>query len=159
MKIRFTLALGLAFAGALTTTTLADGHGNKAAMAAVQARQATMDLYAFNLGILGAMAKGAVDYDADAAKAAATNLAALSSMNQMAMWPPGSDTDAMGDATRALPAIWAADSKVFEAGMAMATATGALAEVAGDGLDALRGGIGAVGKSCGGCHDTYRQPK
>ena len=159
MKIRFTLALGLVLAGALSSTTLADGHENKAAKAAVKARQATMDLYVFNLGILGAMAKGAVDYDADAAKAAAGNLAVLSSMNQMAIWPPGSDTDTLGDVTRALPAIWAADSRAFEAGMALATSAAALSNVAGDGLDALRGGIGAVGKSCGGCHDTYRQPK
>ena len=159
MKTGITLVTGLALAGSLATAAFSDGHADKATMAAVKARQAAMQLYAYNLGILGAMAKGAVDYDAGAASAAAGNLAALTSMNQMAMWPPGSDNGALGDATAALPAIWAEGSKIGEAGMAMATSAAALSEAAGGGLDSLRGAIGAVGKSCGGCHDTYRQPK
>ncbi|MEX0285966.1 MAG: cytochrome c [Paracoccaceae bacterium] len=159
MKTALSLFTGLTLATVVATSALADGHANKALMGAVKARKATMQLYAFNIGILGAMAKGDVEYNADAASAAATNLATLSSMNQMALWPPGSDNGALGDATGALPAIWADGSKVGEAGMAMATASASLAAVAGDGLDALRGGIGAVGKSCGGCHDTYRQPQ
>ncbi len=159
MKTGITLATGLAFAATLGTAALSDGHADKAALAAVKARQATMQLYAFNLGILGGMAKGAIEYNADAASAAATNLASLSSMNQMAMWPPGTDNGALGDATAALPAIWNDGGKVMEAGMSLATASAAMAEAAGGGLDGLRGAIGAVGKSCGGCHDTYRKPK
>lgn len=159
MKFGITLAAGLALAGTLATTALSDGHADKATMAAIKARQASMQLYAFNIGILGAMAKGAVEYDADAASAAAANLAALTSMNQMAMWPPGSDNATLGDATAALPAIWQEGSKIGEASMAMATASAAMAEAAGGGLDSLRGAIGAVGKGCGGCHDAYRQPK
>lgn len=159
MKKGLTILAGVAVAGAVATSALAGSHANKAAAASIKARQAQMQLYAFNLGILGAMAKGAVDYNADAASAAAANLAALANSNQMAYWPAGTDNFDMGDATRALPAIWAEGSKVGERGMALASAAAALAGVAGDGLDALRGGIGAVGKSCGGCHDDYRQPK
>ena len=42
-----------------------------------------MQLYAFNISHLGAMAKGEVDYDAAAASAAANNLAALAALNGM----------------------------------------------------------------------------
>lgn len=159
MKKGISLIAGLAVAGSLATVAVGDSHADKAAMAAVKARQATMDLYAYNLGILGAMAKGAVDYNADAASAAAGNLAAIASTNQMSMWPQGSDTESLGDATRALPAIWQEGSKIGEASMALKTASAALADAAGGGLDSLRGAIGDVGKSCGGCHDNYRQPK
>ncbi|MEP3428833.1 MAG: cytochrome c, partial [Roseibium sp.] len=38
---------------------------------AIKVRKALMSLYAWNLGQLGAMAKGEVDYDAEAAKTAA----------------------------------------------------------------------------------------
>ncbi len=40
------------------TATMADGHLEKA----VKARQAVMQLYAYNLGQLGAMAKGEAEY-------------------------------------------------------------------------------------------------
>lgn len=156
MKWALTTAAGIAVAGVMATSALSDGHADKAAMAAVKARQASMQVYAFNIGILGAMAKGAVEYDAAAASAAAGNLALLGQMNNMAMWIPGTDNETLGDATAALPAIWQEGSKIGEAGMAFATSTAALAEVAGNGLDALRGGIGPVGQSCGGCHDGYR---
>lgn len=156
MKSLATMAAGVLTASILATSALSGGHADKGAMAAVKARQAAMQVYAFNIGILGKMAKGEVDYNADAASAAAGNLALLGQMNNMAMWVPGTDNETLGDTTEALPAIWQEGSKIGEAAMAFSTSTAALAEVAGDGLDALRGGIGAVGKSCGGCHDTYR---
>lgn len=159
MKLGLSLIAGLALAGTLGTVAISDGHGDKAAMAAAKARQAQMQLYSFNLGILGAMAKGTVEYNADAASAAAGNLASLSSLNQMAMWVPGSDSDTLGDASRALPAVWAEGSKAQAIGMEMASASAAMAEVAGTGLDGVRGAIGAVGKTCGACHDDYRKPK
>lgn len=152
---------GLLIAGVVGTTAISDAnHDAKALGAAVKARQAQMTLYAFNIGQLGSMAKGDVEYDAEAATAAAANLAALSQLDQSKLWPMGSDNEALGkDKTEALPAIWAADSKVGEKGMAMATAAVAMEQAAGGGLDALRGAIGALGKSCGGCHETYRQAK
>src|SRR5690606_8364043 len=98
----------LLMATALATTAIGDGNIEKA----VDARQAHMDLYAFNLGLLGGMAKTQIDYDAQAASAAAANLAALSKLDQSRYWPKGSDNEALGDETDALPAIWAADSDI-----------------------------------------------
>ena len=101
--IRTTIA-ALGLCAAITAPALADGHANKAIENAIKARQAQMQLYAFNLGQLGAMAKGDMEYNAEAAGAAASNLAALTKLNQMALWPQGSDSDSV-EASRALPAI------------------------------------------------------
>lgn len=159
MKYGLTLVTGLLVAGVVGTTAIGDGHANKATMAAVQARQSQMTLYAFNIELLGEMAKGAVEYDAAAASAAASNLTTLIKLDQSRYWPPGSDNQTLGDeATEALPKIWEADSKVGESAKAMAEAAANMEQAAGGGLDALRGAIGPLGKACTNCHETYRKP-
>ncbi len=156
MKSVLFSALGAVALGAVSTSVLADGHLEKA----IEARQGFMKVVAFNLGPLGAMAKGEMDYDAETAATYAKNLEVLAKMNTGAMWPAGSDNAALGeDKTRALPAAWEADSKVMDKHGAWTEASTQLAAVAGDGLDALKGAIGDVGKSCGGCHDDYRAEK
>ncbi|MCB1310370.1 MAG: cytochrome c [Sedimentitalea sp.] len=158
MKTGITLIGGLLAAGVIATTAISQNDADPAIMAAVKARQAHMQLNAFNIGVLGAMAKGEIPYDAEVASAAAGNLAALSQMNEARYWPPGSDNVTLGDeATEALPVIWEDGGKVMEKAMAMAEAAAGLNEVAGGGLDALRAGMGPVGKACGGCHETYRK--
>jgi cytochrome c556 len=133
---------------------IAGGHGGNPA---VKARKAHMQLYAHNLGILGGMAKGEVEYDADAASAAANNLATLSSMSQRSYWAPGTSTAELGEETRALPAIWEEGSKAAEIGGQLAEAAAALAAVAGDGQAALGPAMGGVGQACGACHKAYQQ--
>lgn len=123
---------------------------------AVKARQSLMQLYAHYLGQLGAMAKGQVDYDAEKASNAANSLSALMGVSQQAMWAPGTDRDALGNQTGALPAMWTTFPAVLDKSKAAADASANMAAVAGNGLDAVRGAIGAVGKSCGGCHELYR---
>ena len=158
MKYGLTLVAGLLTAGVLGTSAISESHVDKATMAAVKARQAQMSLYAFNISLLGGMAKGEVEYDAAAASAAAGNLAALSKLDQSRLWPQGSDNEALGDdVTEALPAIWAADSKIMDSAMTMTEAAVAMESAAGEGLDALRGAMGPLGKSCGSCHETYRK--
>ncbi|SDC14300.1 c-type cytochrome [Ruegeria marina] len=121
----------------------------------IKARQAQMTLNAFNLGILGAMAKGEMEYDAEAAGLAASNLAASSSIWMPTAWPEGSD-NASTEGTRALPAIWAGDSDIGAKAQALSEAVAALQTAAGTDLEALRGAIGPVGAACGGCHKAYR---
>ena len=150
-----TVILAAATLGFVAAPVLAD----KAAEKAIKARKAQMVLYAYNISTLGAMAKGKMAYDAKAAQAAANNLAALSNLAAGSMWPPGSDSTALPDQTRAKKEIWTTFPKVVEASKAMAKASATMAAEAGKGLDALRGAIGALGASCGGCHKPFREPK
>lgn len=125
----------------------------------IKARQAVMQLYAFNLGILGAMAKGEADYNAEQASAAAANLESLVNQNNGAMWPQGSDAEANPGKTRAKIENWTSYPKAAEFGMALKEAAAKMSAEAGNGLGALRASIGPVGKSCGGCHEGFRVPK
>lgn len=137
----------------VSTAAIGASHADK--NPAVAARQAVMSLYSYHLGTLGAMAKGEMEYDAEAASVAASNLAALASLNQMTMWPEGTDNGSI-EGTRALPAIWEEGSDIGAKAGDLTEATAALAETAGDGLDAVRAGMGPVGQACGACHKAYR---
>ncbi|MDQ2088773.1 c-type cytochrome [Marimonas arenosa] len=159
MKKTVTALAALFLAGTVTSPAIAESHMDPAVEAAIKARKAQMQLYAFNIGLLGGMAKDAIPYDADAASKAAANLAALSKLDQSRLWPQGSDNSALGEATAALPAIWAEGSDIMAKGMAFVEASAAMEQAAGGGLDSLKAAIGPLGASCGGCHKAYRQPK
>ncbi|RVV99854.1 cytochrome c [Mesobaculum littorinae] len=148
-----------AVTAAVTTSALIGTAGPAMAQddlpPAVAARQHHMDLYGFNLALLGGMAKGEIDYDADAATGAAGNIAALAMLDQSGYWPEGTSSDDI-EGTRALPAIWE-NMDDFQSHIdALAEAATALEETAGDGVEAVRAGMGGIGKSCGGCHEDYR---
>lgn len=156
MKLRITASILLAALVATSSIAQDKGpHDN-----AIKGRQALMQVYSFNLGILGAMAKEKAPYDADAAKAAANNLLMAMSMDQSAMWPEGSDNESAGNIkNRALAAIWTTYPKVAEAGKASFAAAEQLNAAAGNGLAELKGAMGGVGKGCKGCHDDFRAKK
>ena len=137
-------------------TAFAGGHSGNPA---VKARKAHMQLYQHNIGTLGGMARGNTEYNADAATAAARNLATLATLDQSGYWPPGTDSDTLGDETAALPAIWEKFPAILENAQALASSSAALAETAGNGLEALQAGIGPVGGACGACHKAYQKPR
>lgn len=126
---------------------------------AIKARQALMQIYGFNNGILGAMAKGKMPYDAEMASDAAANLLSAVSMRQGALWPQGSDSKSKGRKNRASAKIWTTYPKIAEAGKAMNEAATKMNDVAGNGLDALKGAMGDVGQACKGCHTDFRTKK
>ncbi len=140
-------------------TAIAESHiSDKALAGALKARQSHMQLYAFNLGTLGAMAKGDAEYDSGVAQNAADNLVAMTKISQQGYWLPGTDSDAMEN-SRALPAIWGADSKAQKHHMGLMDASAALQAVAGSDLAGLQGAMKAVGDACSACHEDYRKPK
>lgn len=143
-------ALGLLVAG-LAAPAFADAIED-----AIKARQGYFDIAALNFGPLVGMAKGQVDYDAEAAQMYADNLSALASMHVAPLFPAGSDNVAAKGKTRALPKIWEDGDGFAEKVEAFTVAAGKISEAAGGGLDGLRPAVGALGESCGGCHDTYR---
>lgn len=134
----------------------ADGPHDKA----IEARQAMFKTYGFNVGVLGAMAKGKMEYNATLASEAAANLEAAANFGQSMYWPAGSDSETAGNAkNRALAKIWEDFEGVNEKSQALKDAAANMSLEAGNGLDALRGAMGDVGKSCKGCHDAYRAEK
>lgn len=127
----------------------------------IKARQSFMQIYAYNLGLLGAMAKGQSDYNAQIASGAANNLLAAAQMDNSTMWPKGSDAGVEGldGKTRAKVDIWTTYPKIGEKGKALMDALTVMAADAGNGLDAVKANMGKVGKGCKGCHEDFRVPK
>lgn len=151
----------------LTTTVLAAGiaagtafaGGHAGAPPEIAARNGLMANYSFNLSILGAMAKGETEYNAEVAALAAANLAAVSGTDQTLLWTAGTDNSQMAGMTRATPKIWEDAAGFQKATDDMAMAAAAMADAAGTDLASLQGAMGAVGGACGACHKAYRGPK
>ncbi|WP_339891178.1 cytochrome c [Neptuniibacter pectenicola] len=124
----------------------------------IEGRQGYFQMVKFNMGVLGAMAKGERDYDAKLAQAIADNLKNAALMDNALMWPKGSDMDAEGlsGKTKAKAAIWQEGSDIGEKQENWVAAVNTMAENAGQGVDALRGAIGPLGKSCKACHKEYK---
>ncbi|MCI4663123.1 MAG: cytochrome c [Neomegalonema sp.] len=154
MKLTFSRAVAaLGVAAAVSVSSFAAAEDlNKA----VKARRGYYQVISFNAGILFGMAKGQVAYDAELAKKAAGNLKAAGSIHADLMFPAGTDNGALKGQTRALPKIWSDAAGFAAKAAAFKTAADAVEAKSGDGLDALRSTLGALGGSCKGCHSSYR---
>lgn len=146
MKILSVIA---AAAVTLGTTAFADGHSEDPA---VTARQAHMQLYAHNIGILGGMAQGKADYDADLAQVAADNLAAVAALDERTYWIEGT-----AEGTKALPAIWENMDDFMAKQQMMVDASAAMTLVAGTDLAGLQDAMRDLGGACSVCHREYRK--
>ena len=122
----------------------------------IKARQGLMEYRALQLGVLGGMAKGEVDYNAEAAQKAADNLLAMSTVDESMLWPSGSD-NAANPASGALAKIWEDGSDVGDRHKALVDAATAMQAAAGKDLDSLKLAMGPVGEACGGCHKAFRK--
>ena len=122
---------------------------------AIEQRQGQFKLYVHNFGVMGGMAQGRMEYDADMAQTAADNLFHLTRHDQSRLWPEGTDSMSV-DGTRASPAIWDDLDDFVTKFAALQDAAEGLQAVAGDGLDAMRAGFGPVGQACQACHESYR---
>lgn len=125
----------------------------------IKARQGEMQLRAFNAGALFGMAKGKIPYDAELASTSANNLLTQLDLKMGRSWAKGTDNVNYEGKTTALPKIWETYPEIAEKGKAYAKAVKELAPVAGNGLDALKGKISALGDGCKGCHDEFREKK
>lgn len=120
---------------------------------AIKYRQAAMTMMNTHVGRLFGMANAKIPFDA---KVAAENadIAAAVSKWQFAGFVEGSD---VGE-TRALPKIWSEMDKFKAAAMKSNEDIAKLDAAAKTGsLDAIKTAVGAVGRSCKACHDTYRK--
>jgi cytochrome c556 len=153
----FTLAavLSTTCAGGIA---LADGHAEKAMAAAIEARKHQMQLNGYSMGILGAMAKGDVAFDAATATAAASNLAATAKLDRSILWLDGTIQGEVPN-TRAKAEIWSDAAGFEKSATDLETAADALVAAAGTDLAALQEAMKAAGASCGACHEKYRGPR
>jgi cytochrome c556 len=147
--------ISLIFIGlTLATPGFAAKDPNKGA---IEARQGEMELRSFFAGPLFAMAKGKIPYDAVKAQMLADNLVKLMDIDISSSWVKGTDNTAYPDDTTALPEIWTTYPEISKYGEKYTTAVNELAAVAGNGEKALKSKVGALGKSCKGCHDEFRE--
>ena len=124
----------------------------------MKARQGQFQIMAINLGIIGSMAKGETEYSAEAAQSAADTLVAVSQIQQIPMWPEGSD-DMSVDGTRAQATIWEQNEDFLSKWSDFGAAAQAMQASAGNGQEALGPLLGQMGGTCKACHDTHRAPE
>src|SRR2546425_6768044 len=145
MAVVVALALGIA-AGAV----LAQAKPEQL----VKQRQSVMTLQGKYFGPLAGMAQGKAPYNADIVKRNAAFLDNLTRMPLDTFDPSTKDVKPSG----ALPAIWEQPAKFREAASRLENEAHKLYEVSRSGDEAaVKAQIGAVGKACGGCHESFRQ--
>lgn len=153
LKIVAATALtAVAALSAVTLSSMAQADGHADLDPAVKARQAHMQLYAHNLGILGGMAQEKIPYDSALASIAASNLTAVANLDESTYW-----TEGTVEGSRALPAIWDNMDDFMDKQDGMAAAADTMAGLAGVDLATLQGGMRDLGGACSACHREYRQ--
>jgi cytochrome c556 len=119
----------------------------------VKQRQSVMTLQGKYFGPMAAMAQGKAPYNADIVR---RNAVFLDNLTRMA-WD-GFDPSTKDVKSAALPAVYEQQAKFKEAASRLETEANKLYEVSRSGDEAaVKAQIGAVGKSCGGCHESFRQ--
>jgi cytochrome c556 len=119
----------------------------------VKQRQAAMTLIAKYFGPLGGMAQGRVPYNQQTVQRNAAILDVLKDTP----WD-GFHESTKGVKSAALPAVYDKQAEVKQAIDRFTGEVGKLAQVSKSGDEAaVKAQIGAVGKTCGGCHDSFRE--
>ncbi|MBV1910321.1 MAG: cytochrome c [Kangiellaceae bacterium] len=147
-------AVAMTMTMATFTASAAPAKSKKHADHALKMRKAVFSLLGSNMGPLGGMAKGKIPFDAQVVETNAKRISQLSLMMSDYM---KTDTSKFKLKTDALEKIWAENMKFEKKIEALTIASNALSQVAGSTDEKiLRKAIGAVGKTCGGCHDDYK---
>lgn len=139
-----------------TTPVFADmAKSEKHAIKATELRQSVFSLLGSNMGPLGAMAKGKIAIDPSIVEKNAMRINQLSLMiadyNRV-------DTSGFDVKTAAKDSIWKEQDK-FSSSIEKLTSASSALIVAAQSKDegAIRKAIGGVGKTCGGCHDSFKE--
>ncbi len=121
---------------------------------AIAYRESMMTLIGHNFGPMQQTLEGKIPWDDARMAAWGKDLAALATLNQMRGFPEGSDK---GD-THAKPEIWKNmdDFKKKMEDFQMAAAKLGKVAAGGD-RKAIEEQIKATGKTCGSCHDDYKE--
>jgi cytochrome c556 len=121
----------------------------------VKQRQAAMTLFAKYIGPLGAMVKGTAPYNAAVVQRNAGYLEVLAQMP----WD-GFHESTKGEKSAALPAVWEKAAEFKQAQERLQSEVAKLVQVAKGGDEAsVKNQIAAVARTCGGCHDNFREKR
>ncbi|MGD9952927.1 MAG: cytochrome c [Burkholderiales bacterium] len=144
LRISLVTVLGLAFAQGAAAQAKPE--------ILVKQRQAAMTLMGKYFGPMAAMAQGKVAFNASVVQ---RNAGFLDNLSRMP-WD-GFDASTRGVKSRALPAVFENGAGFKQAASRLENEAAKLASVSRSGDEAaVKAQIGAVGKSCGGCHDDFR---
>ncbi|WP_158585670.1 c-type cytochrome [Pseudooceanicola sediminis] len=133
--------------GAMTLTGAALANA-EVSNPAVKDRMDLMGTIRGSFAVLGGMAQGKVDFDADKATSAQATLVEAAAKIPAKFEPNEADPE-----SEALPAIWENWDDFVDHAAALETAAAALDPSS---LETVKAGVGKIGASCGGCHQTYR---
>lgn len=156
MKMYTKKAIGLCLtAGLIASGSFAASHAS-VSNKTVAARHAQMQMVGYHTGVLGAIAKGEMEYSSEMVDAAATNLRELAKMQRATLWIEGTEQGVV-DGSRAKAEIWS-DADGFAKGFTdLENAASAMIGAAD--AAAVGAGMGAIGGSCKACHEKFRGPK
>ncbi len=119
----------------------------------VKQRQAAMTLQGKYFGPLGAMAQGKAPYNAELVRNNAAFLDVLAKMPWDGFAARTKDVK-----SASLPAVFTDTAKFKEAQDRLQSEISKLVSVSKSGDEAaVKAQLGAVGKSCGGCHENFRE--
>ncbi len=149
---KWLITISLAFTSFATVAETAKSQ--KHADNALKMRKAVFSLLGSNMGPMGAMARGKIPMNAQVVEKNALRINQLSLMMSDYL---KTDTSKFKLKTDALDKIWQQPEKFEEKIKALTEASEALYKTAKSGDEkALRKAIGAVGSTCGSCHDDYK---
>lgn len=144
--------LKFGMAGALGLTLAQGALAQAKPEVLVKQRQAAMTLMGKYFGPMAAMAQGKTPYNAAVVQ---RNAGFLDNLSRMP-WD-GFDARTRGVKSRALPDVFEDASGFKKAANRLENEAAKLVSVSRGGDEAaVKAQIGAIGKSCGGCHDEFR---
>lgn len=126
---------------------------------AIETRQGYMKVVGWEAGPLFGMAKGEIEYNAEAAKKHAANLKLLAQYPVAELFIKGTSNEDRPGKTRTLAKAWSDWDGFAKALGDWQAAIDGLQSKAGAGHGELAAAVGELGKSCGGCHKPYRADK
>ena len=118
----------------------------------VKQRQAGMTMVGKYWGPIAGMASGKTPYNGETVARNAPILEVLSKLP----WD-GFNENTKDTKSHALPAVWTDNAKFKTASERMQTAVAQLSKVSKGDEATVKAALADVGKSCGGCHDDFRE--
>ena len=150
------LALTVSTSLVVATTSLAQpASSEKHAIYATELRQSIFKLLGSNMGPLGAMAKGKIPLDA---KVVEKNAVRINHLSLMIADYTRTDTSKFDVKTEALAKIWQEPEHFSKDIDKLTVASSNLLTAAKSNNESeIKKAIGGVGKTCGGCHDHFKE--